>query len=169
MGLIRYDIPQIIVEISDLTLDSTIIKRKARFDSLHYQQLDQPNYDGKQIVVISLTILHYTQLSDGSYGELINNSRGIQSYQTQLIADNSTLVDATTGQIIGPSSLLDDPNNLLDAYTDENGVQHDAGILFGKDYMYESEFFRRIADQLPVVVDDLIKLHIVTANTDNRL
>lgn len=178
MALLRYQEPQIVVEIADLVIGNTVIKRKARFDSLHYSQTTPQSTPGPfpgsvsttpaQEVVIMVTILSFAANADGSYGESLEGKPGFASYTRPLRATNTTLVDASTGVVIGEATLLNDPAATQDAYTDGFGVQHPAGVLHGKDYMYEDEFFRRLASNMPVIVDDLIGQYMVSASANGR-
>lgn len=162
MGLIRHQSPQIVVEISDLVIESTEIKRKARFDRLLYQQGAEPTFGiqsaSLQKVTIGLTIQHFAKAPDGSYGTSLEGRPGFSSYQHNLIADNSSLVDAATGEVICDASEYNKVESVLPG-----------GILYGRDFMYEDEFFRRMAELVDIKVDDTIIHYIQTASQLGKL
>jgi hypothetical protein len=161
MPLIRYQKSPIVVPISDLIIDGTTIKRKARFDSMVYAQstgMIAPSFAGQTSpgsVVINLTIQHFAQGAEGSYGVALEGKRGFSSYQVNLVADARTLVDATTGEVICDAT----------EYQKVESIE-EGGILFGRNFMYENEFFRQIAENVPVVVDEMITTYIETASAN---
>jgi hypothetical protein len=163
MPLIRYQKPQIVVPISDLVMGSTIVKRKARFDSMTYSQSSgnmplAPGFFGNTIqspgsVVINLTIQHFATTENGGYGEILDGKRGFSSYNQTLTADFRTLVDAETGEVICDISEFQKVESVLEG-----------GILYNRNFMHENEFFRRLAENVPTIVDDLIEQYIITAS-----
>jgi hypothetical protein len=160
MGLIRYSQSAIIVEISDKVFGGTTLKRKVRFDNMVYDQGGMQGgittIYGNSIpgsVTLNCTVLLFAVGAGGIYGDPLSGQAGFNDYPKVLRADNSTLVYAAddaekavvAGQLIGDASLERDPSSF-----------QDGGILDGVDYMYEYEFFRRLAQNVPVVVDELI-------------
>ena len=79
------------LEIPDLVHESTIIKRKAIFYSLNYNQHEE-------YVVVTWIVKHYAKNDDDSYGEYL--IQYIPDKKKETIADNTVNVDATTGEII---------------------------------------------------------------------
>lgn len=161
MGIIRYQEPQIAVDIADLVIGDTIIKRKCYFESLLYTQINQgptPSLFGgiggnsPERVAVVVTVKHFAKNADGTYGEALEGKNGFVPYQKRLLADDTTLVDSTTGEILCSAS----------QYTAE--AVSEGGVLFGKDFMYENEFFRRMAKTQAVIVDDLIIAKIQSAS-----
>lgn len=165
MSLIRFQQPQIVVEIADLTIGSTVIKRKARFDSLVYSQLaiptppmfKQPGGDSPETVTVNLTIQFFAKNEDDSYGEPLDGKPGFSSYSFPLIANNTTLVDATTGDVVGTAAEYEVVANVVEG-----------GKFFGKSLMYENEFFRNMAMNVEVKVDEVIEQYILKASQAGR-
>lgn len=160
MALIRHQSPQIVVSISDFEMGGTIIKRKARFDSLQYSQSGQsgstgfinPQAQSPDRVVLNTTVMHFAKNADGTYGEQLDGKPGFSSYQKPLVADGTAIVDAVTGAILCNVS----------EYTVE--AVNPGGILYGKDFMYENEFFRNMAENVAVKVDEVIIAKIQNAS-----
>lgn len=87
---------KIVLEIPDVTIDQTTIKRKAELFALIY------NMATKQ-VSISWIVTHYAANADGTYGNDL--SAFIPSYSKEQIATNDIPVNPTTGIPIDPSTI----------------------------------------------------------------
>ena len=96
MALIQPTNIEIEIEIPDTIIDGTILKRKAKLHSLVY------NMKAKQLV-LNWEVTYYSHNQNGSYGE--NLSVLIPSYTRENIADNTTPVNPSTGEILNWSDL----------------------------------------------------------------
>lgn len=86
---------QIVLEISDKVLGATTLKRKANFFTMIYNQ-------GNKSLVISWTVEYFSSNSDNTYGDSMSNM--ISSFSKESIADNTTIVDQSTGVILFQNS-----------------------------------------------------------------
>ena len=73
-----------------------------------------------------------------------------------LVADNDTIVDATTGQILAIRN--DETETTWLAKAD----------AYEQDVMLQGDFFEEVCITLPVVIGNLIKEHITNANAMGR-
>lgn len=96
MALIQPVNIEIEIEIPDKIIDGTILKRKAKLFSLVY------NMKAKQLV-LNWEVTFYSHNSDGTYGEDISDL--IPRYTRANIADNTTAVNPSTGEILNWSDL----------------------------------------------------------------
>jgi hypothetical protein len=181
MALIRNLNKSIELEISDKVIQSTIVKRKAKLFSLTYSPQEEQ-------VVINIAIFPFAATSEGGYGASLAYSGLFQVEYKQLIADNNTLVNPSTGEILVdkiPSNIdsvfaapipeivevpeqLDEAGNIIQGHVP--GVSAiPAGPLFGQDAMYEFEFYKLIAANQPVVIDNLIISKIQQADAAGRI
>ena len=90
MPQITYTPVDIVLEIPDIVLANTIIKRKAKMLTLIYNQ-------PYKTVSVAWQIQHYAD-DNGQYGEYIGAQVGDKLKET--LADNTTIVNAQTGDII---------------------------------------------------------------------
>jgi hypothetical protein len=96
----------IVLEIPDVKIEGTTIKRKAVLFALIY------NMNTKQ-VSISWTVTHYAPNGNGTYGA--NLSDIIPSYSKEQIATNDVPVNPITGHPIDPAS-IDDTTDYIGQY-----------------------------------------------------
>ena len=134
-----YTDTQIIVEISDRDIQGISLKRKALVQSISIEL-------AATRVALNLVIKYYGKNEDESYADELNIP-GITAYNKSLIADMTTLVDATNG-----IKLCDVADQLIDDEADA-GQQIENPVLSGKTYMYEFEFFMAMMHQATVVAD----------------
>ena len=89
----KVTLPKTIIEIDipDLVNGDTIIKRKAFFHSLNYNQI-------KEFVTVTWLVKHYAKNEDGTYGSYLGQF--IPDKYKETVADDTTTVNAETGQII---------------------------------------------------------------------
>lgn len=178
MPLIRNLDTQIVLNISDFVIGTTTIKRKAELINLVYSPTSKS-------VVINIAIKAYADSSDGTYGQELSKEELFKIQYRQLIADNTTLVDANTGTIVLftiPSNtaefdalfadevpevpeVLDEEGNVLIPF--QAGIP--AGQFNGVDVMYEFEFYKLVAANQPVIIDQLIISKIQQADAEGRL
>ena len=78
----------IILEMPDIVVDSTVLKRKAKLFSLVYNTAEK-------FVTLSWVVTTYAANDDGSYGNEL--SQFIPPYKREQIANNNVLVDPATG------------------------------------------------------------------------
>lgn len=96
----------IILDIPDVTIDATTIKRKAKLFALIY------NMSTKQ-VSISWVVTHYAKNADNTYGDDLSNI--IPNYTKEQIATNDVPVNPTTGHPIDPTN-IDDNTDYIGQY-----------------------------------------------------
>ena len=106
MPLLPTNPVDIVLEIPDVIIDATTLKRKAKIFALIY------NMNTKQ-VSISWTVSHYAKNDDGSYGDSL--SKIIPDYSKEQIATNNVAVNPITGHPIDPAS-IDDTTNYIGQY-----------------------------------------------------
>jgi len=126
MALIEPNLYNIEIEIPNMVIDNTIFKRKAKLHSMVY------NMQYKQLV-LNWVVTFYSRTDDDAYGEDI--SYLIPPYTRENIADNSTLVNPATGQILVPN---------------------EAGEYEG-DYMGQYDWFNQIGESVDINVHTMIK------------
>jgi hypothetical protein len=179
MALIRHNNTDMFVDLSDKVVAGTRIKRKAELVDLYYSTM-------KKRVAVEVRVHVYAvaqnEFGDEIYGQLLDNEPGFSPYHKAIIADNTTVVDATTGAILGSDTDLMDEANFLppveakEAVLDVDGIvvepaveARPAGKFYGVDYMFEFEFFKRIAETSPVIVDQLIIQKVQGADALGRI
>lgn len=168
MGLVTLDTlnlsDKIVVEISDFVSGGTKIKRKAELVKLEYSL--QEKRVGIHISIIPYAVGPVDADGNETYGDpLVNTSFGMFPNQNssfnitfkQLIANNTTIVDAATGELLGESSLINDP------------IATTTGVLAGKNYMLEFDFYKMVAGTQDVNIDTLITNKIKQADDAGRL
>jgi len=116
----------IILEIDDIIIDNTIIKRKAYLLSMIY------NITNKT-VVLNWEIRHYGSTINNQYGEYLINI--IPNKTKTTTADNTTFVNSQTGAFVYPDS-----EDFIDV-----------------DYIGQFDFFSKLAENQPIIVNELIR------------
>lgn len=122
-----YEHVNIIIEIPDLTINETIIKRKIQLSTMMYNQVSK-------YLILNWIIKHYSD-DKGDYGQYINDV--INDKVRETIADNQTIVNTQTGEFIYPNELGEYPEDVY--------------------YMGQYDFFNMIAENMPLKVHDMIK------------
>ena len=122
MPQIFYPSEPITLLISNYQVEETIIKRKAVLQTMLYDQMH------KELTLV-WSVQFYAQNADGSYGESMVLT--IPSQTKKSIADNTTYVNPSNGEIIQPSE--------------------------GVDYMGQYDYFYMLADTTPLIVNDMIR------------
>jgi len=115
------------IDIPDLVINDTIIKRKIQLFTMIYNQ--QSKY-----LVLNWVIKHFAD-DDGKYGEYLINI--IPDKTRESIADNTTLVNSQTGEFI---------------YMDENN-EYPEDVY----YMGQYDFFNMIAENMSFNIHDMIR------------
>lgn len=174
MPLVRHEEPQILVEIQDQVDGSTRIKRKARFLNMTYSQGTDFMFGSQpgDSVILNLMIEQYAAGAQDpvsgvfAYGERLNK-RGYQDYPFQIIANNTSVVDATTGEVLCERAQYDNALRIAN----ETGVELELvlpDVLKGRNFMFEGERFRMIASSQPITVDPMIVQNIQQADAAGR-
>jgi hypothetical protein len=131
----------IVLEIPDVKIEGTTIKRKAVLFALIY------NMNTKQ-VSISWTVTHYAPNGNGTYGA--NLSDIIPSYSKEQIATNDVAVNPITGFPLDPESIQ--PTILTNSETGEQTVIQSTVSWIG-----QYDFFNKMGESEPILVHDVIK------------
>lgn len=119
---------QVTIDIPDLKIGNTIIKRKVTENVL----IDNV---AMKFVAMTWDVIHYADsISEGKhyYGKKIEND-GIRTYQITTRADNNTMVDLANGEIVKANS---------------EGIYPEGSIG-------QFDYFRYIAKNVPIKLDDL--------------
>lgn len=132
MPLIQPEKIRITLEIPDLVIDNTIIKRKAYMHTLIYNQ----EYNS---LSVSWLVKHFSN-NNGSYGEYIGSTIADKSKET--IADMTTIVKYPSGEIIEEQD--------YSLYQDENGE-------WTINVMYQYDFFNQIGENIDVNIHNLVR------------
>ena len=139
MALIQPEKIRIILEIPDLVIDNTIIKRKAYMLTLIYNQ----EYNS---LCVSWIVKHYSN-NNGEYGEYLGNK--VPDKLKETIADLSVIVKYPSGEIIEEQD--------YSLYQDENG---DWTI----NVMYQYDFFNQIGENVDVNIHNLVRSYGMQAD-----
>lgn len=129
MALVNIPNVDIEIDIPALIIGGTPLSRKAKLFTMTYNQK-------QKYLTLCWTVSYYT-----SNGELLDIA-GIDSYSKESIADNTTMVDVTTGAILQP---------------DVNG--HYPG-----NYLGQYDWFNMIGENQPLKVHDLIRAYGASVN-----
>jgi hypothetical protein len=155
MPLLPYTPPLIELPISDLQVGDTVIRRKARFESLLHQQ----DASGQSFVRIMVRVCPYAAEGSG-YGEALTGP-GFASYQAQLGADNLTLVDATPGEQAG--AIL-----AVRQLGQSDADWQDVADAFPQPVMLQADFFVYLRENEAIKIADVIRHHIQRADALGR-
>lgn len=141
--LIPFTDNDIIVDIPDFIDGTTRIKRKA-------EVLDF-NYSPRKRSVTIIVALHPFAAIEGSeeYGAPLADHPCFKVEEIHIIANNSTLVDAMTGEILVPQ--FGGGDNEIEALSEPGGV------LENRTVRKEFEYYSFIAKYVPVTVNDAIE------------
>ena len=108
----------IVLEIPDVVINETILKRKASLFTMTYNI-------GKQYVALAWEISYYATKEDGTYGEPITF---IPAYTKESVADNTVKVDST-GQILQPDQDGNYPPGAIGQFDFFNNMAENMPIL----------------------------------------
>lgn len=154
MPLISMPPLDIEIDIPDLVVNETLsLKRKAKLFTMTYNQ-------HLKFLVLSWLV---------SYPDLLE-VKGFTTYSKESIADNTTMVDVNTGEILAPIitevPLLDgDGNPTKDADGNEITTQE---ISYPGDYIGQYDWFNMIAETQPVKVHDMIRQYGLAVENWNK-
>ena len=108
----------IVLDIPDVVINETILKRKASLFTMTYNI-------SKQYVALAWEVTYYSAKDDGSYGDEISF---IPKYTKESVADNSTKVDST-GKIVYPDSSGNYPPGSIGQFDYFNNMAENTPIL----------------------------------------
>lgn len=131
----------IILEMPDIVVDSTVLKRKAKLFSLVYNTAEK-------FVTLSWVVTTYAANDDGSYGNDL--SAFIPVYRREQIATNNVPVNPVTGVPISPELIA--PTITIDPETGEEIVTP-SNIPWVGQY----DFFNNVGENLPIKIHDVIR------------
>ena len=137
--IIPNDSTPIVLNISDLTIDNTVIKRKAELFTMTYNQ------SSKELSLI-WKVKHYSN-NNGEYGEYIPDIAKDKIKET--LADNSVMVSPVDGSFILP---------------DEEGNYDENTPMMG-----QYDFFWIVAETQNIKVHDLIRAYGMQADWNFNL
>jgi len=135
--------------VSDRIQDDTIIKQKVRFVSLLHSQ-DQ---SGVCVALIRVLVFPFSAAA-GDFGAPLTGPYA-RAYETELVADNQTLVDAATGEIVAIRYLL-------------TAEQWQDMLASERQTMLQGDFFHYLRENADVRIGDMIRQHIAQANAMGR-
>lgn len=105
--------------------------------------------------------------------EINDRERRLTPYEKEIIADNSTLVDTSTGLPIMSVSQFNSLYRIEDKNVDEESGESTITFKWKEDtpktYMGESDFYCYVRDNIPVLLKDLITNAILRANQRGNL
>lgn len=142
MALVTLPTVEIEIDIPDLVIGAITLKRKAKLFTMIYNQ-----------AVKSLTLTWIVSYPD------LQGMKGLQTYSKESVADNSTMVDTTTGAILQPTitnvPVLDaNGNPVLDANGNPETTQQ---TTYPGTYTGQYDFFNYLAENDPIKVHDMIR------------
>lgn len=159
-NLVTFTPTPILVEISDIVISGTVVKRKALYRGMNYTEppfetLPVNPFPVKDGVVLATRVMLYANNPDNSYGDRLS-SRIFNDYDKSFSADADTLVNPVTGAIICEASKQFDPASF-----------QEGGVLYNIKYMPENDFFHQLASNSPVIVRNVIAQYLVGINATN--
>lgn len=149
MALIPYKTEQIIIPVADRIFNDTIIKQKATFTTLTHTQ----TANGSNVRVEALVTMYSND--NGDYGKPLTGS-GFAPYFVTVGADNDTIVNAQTGEILLVRT------NESDAFWKAKADTNPEPVMF------QADFFIMLRDTQSIEIGELIKKHIIQANNLGR-
>lgn len=150
MPLSPFTPTQIVIPVADRTFNDTIIKQKATFTRLTHHQSETSSS-----VTVDVTVSMYAN-DNGVYGMALSGM-GFAPYHKSLGADNNTLVDAQTGEILEIKA-DDEPLDMWLA----KAAEHEKLVMF------QADFFLMLRDNAPIEIGKLITKHITDADALGR-
>lgn len=140
MPLLPTNPVDIVLEIPDVIIDATTLKRKAKLYALIYNMATRQ-------VSISWTVSHFAANEDGSYGADLSSF--IPSYSKEQIATNQVPVNPVTGMPLDPEAV------------ESTFVQNEDGstteIPSNVPWVGQYDFFNNMGENAPVKVHDVIR------------
>lgn len=132
----------IVINLTDRVFQNTTIKQKATFSGLEHRQ----NSDGVSSALIMVLVQYFAD-SDGDYGVHLHD-KGVPDVTKYLVADNDTVVDASTGAILAIK-------------TDGNRDEWESIVNgYEQNVMLQGDFFGYLRDNASIIIGDMIRQHI---------
>jgi len=159
MAITPYTPPPFELEVSDRTEGQTTVKQKVRFLRLEHD-------DELRTCLIHIRVTPYAVAPGGGYGPALLRPP-FTSYPATLAAENNTLVDTRDGSILAvryaprPGGAL---GTDADWQADIARIEADATVPA----MYQGDYFLMLRDTQSLIIGDLIRHHILQANTLGR-
>lgn len=147
MGLQRFENTNIMVDIADAIVQGIVLKRKAHVQAIVIE------IEAKR-VALKVKVYYYGIAENDGYGEVLSIP-GITAYGVELVADNTVLVDAATGETICNADELPNADN-------ENSP------LYNRNYMFEFELFAAMM-HMPVIVAEMAVAKVQYAASIGRI
>lgn len=136
--------------VSDRVFHDTRVRQKACFLSLRHEQ--QP--DGQCSAYITVVVHLYAATEDG-YGPAIDGP-GFAPYSVVLVADNNTIVEASTGSILRIRA------------GESNAEWAAAAEAYEQAVMLQGDFFELLRRYSPIDIEEMIIGHIQAADAMGR-
>ena len=146
MPLVTPTLNPIKVALTDRVFNDTRFKQEAIFESLMHRQ----NEAGDSMAQINVTVKYYAD-NAGSFGTPLHD-KGMPDKSVALMADNNTVVDAADGAIL-----------VIFAHESEEERTAIANA-YEQPVMLQGTFFATLRDNAPIVIGDMIRLHIAQAD-----
>lgn len=164
-NLIPYTTVDIIIDIPDLVVNDTIIKRKAKLFTMTYNQ------DAKYLA-LTWVISSFSDMN-GEYGGYLGSV--IPDYSHNSIADNTVAVNPATGEIIFPVTTTittpvtttvtnqiitqDENGNDVVSYITQDVTENVTTTTtdYAMDYMGQYDWFNMLAEAQPIQVHGMIR------------
>jgi len=132
----------IILEIPDVTINATTLKRKAVVHSMIYNL-------SKKTVSVSWIVKHYAKTAEGGYGEEL--SELVPAYTREQVATNDVPVNPITGMPLDP----DDIKPTIETHPETGEVISVTESL--TPWIGQYDFFNNMGEKVPVIVNDIIR------------
>lgn len=149
MAYIQLTTHDLIIDIPDIQIGGTVIKRDATLFNMNY-------HPEKKRVVLQWIVKHYAKNEDGTKGDYLSF---IKDWVKESIADNTSMCDITNGHPIektydtGEVEKDGNGNPVLDGDGNEIKIfDYDPAINYTGQY----DFFFNMAESQPVLVNPLI-------------
>lgn len=149
MAFIQLSTHELIIDIPDIIIAGTVVKREARCFKMSYVM------DQKQVVLTWL-VRHYAKNEDGTKGDYLSF---IPDWAKESIADNTVMCDVTNGSPIEKTydtgEVEKDENGNPVLYPNGNEIEiydYDPAINYTGQY----DFFFNLAENHPVLVNQMI-------------
>ncbi|MDO7885344.1 hypothetical protein [Hymenobacter cheonanensis] len=158
--LLSYDHEPLLVDLPDLVIGGTLVKRRAR-----RRLLTLPD-DTTHPCVLEVEVIPYQPLADGSYGPELSGGVFRRYTPPALLASPLRLVESETGRILA-SRYLADGSLMPDA--EWSAAVAELAADEAVQALPQNLWFCRMMRQQPVVVDEFIKQYIQLAGLTGDL
>lgn len=149
----------IVVPLPDTNIQGITLKRKAFVQTIRIEI-------EAQRVALSIKVYYYGVAENNDYGDILALP-GILPFIVEMVADNTNIVDAATGQVLCP---VTEEYYANPAYEEGSELPEKLlnPLLENLTYMYEFEFFSLLMHQ-PVVVAQMATAKILYAASTGRI